>query len=179
MKNILHKDLFIVHSEFISLSCSILTINDHSSNEDTSGNLLENNLIEAGHKCIYRCLIKSNKYQIRRILSNWIADSTIQVILTIGGTGYHFNDDTYQSVLPLLDEIIEGFGELFRQISYKEIGSSTVQSRAFAGYANNTLIFCLPSSSNACHTAWSKLLCEQLDSSYLPCNFSYRFKNKD
>ncbi len=109
----------------------------------TSGNLLAHNLAHAGHQCVRRDIVRDDIYQIRRVIGDWIADPDVQIILTTGGTGFSHRDHTPAAILPLLDREIPGFGELFRQISYTEIGSSTIQSRAFAGSANQTLIFCL------------------------------------
>jgi len=158
------------------LACAVLTVSDtRTAGDDTSGNLLAESLAHAGHYCRKREIVKDNVYQIRRVLSDWIADDTIQVIITTGGTGFSHRDSTPEAVLPLLDRRIDGFGELFRQISYEEIGSSTIQSRAFAGMANHTLIFCLPGSNHACQTAWDRILREQLDSDHKPCNFASHF----
>ncbi len=159
-----------------SLKCAILTVSDtRTAGTDTSGNWLAETLAQAGHECVARYIAKDNRYEIRKILSDWIVNDDIQVIITTGGTGFAARDSTPEAVLPLLDQEIEGFGELFRQISFAEIGSSTIQSRALAGIANNKLIFCLPGSTNACRTAWDGILREQLDSNHLPCNFATRF----
>jgi molybdopterin adenylyltransferase len=116
-------------------------------------------------------LVPDDKYQIRAIVSRWIAEEEIHVILITGGTGFAGRDSTPESVAPLLDKTIDGFGELFRQVSYDEIGSSTIQSRCLGGLSNHTLVFCLPGSTGACTTAWTKILSEQLDSRHSPCNF--------
>jgi molybdenum cofactor biosynthesis protein B len=108
---------------------------------------------------------------MRAVVSNWIADKEIHVVLITGGTGLYNRDSTPEAMTPLFDKTIEGFGELFRQISYDEIGTSTIQSRAIAGLANQTLIFCLPGSTGACKTAWNGILEEQLNASHRPCNF--------
>jgi molybdenum cofactor biosynthesis protein B len=159
-----------------SLACAVLTVSDtRSAGNDTSGNLLAENLVQAGHVCTQRDLVADDIYQIQRVLSSWIADPQIQVILTTGGTGFSPRDMTAIAVMPLLDGEITGFGELFRQLSYGEIGSSTIQSRALAGYANRTLIFCLPGSTHACQTAWTRIISEQLDSRHMPCNFAVQF----
>jgi len=161
------------------LGCAVLTISDtRSAGDDTSGNLLAESLAHAGHHCCKREIVKDDVYQIRRVLSDWIADDDIQVILTTGGTGFSHRDCTPEAVLPLLDRQIDGFGELFRYISFQEIGTSTIQSRALAGIANNTLIFCLPGSTSACRTAWDRILREQLDSSHKPCNFASHFDTR-
>jgi len=157
----------------ISLACAILTISDtRTAGDDTSGNLLAENVARAGHVCARRDIVRDNVYQIRRVLSDWIADPAIQVILTSGGTGFSHRDSVPEAVAPLFDKEITGFGELFRQLSYAEIGSSTIQSRALAGYANDTVIFCMPGSNHACQTAWDKIIREQLDSRFKPCNFA-------
>ncbi|WP_063568633.1 molybdenum cofactor biosynthesis protein B [Achromobacter ruhlandii] len=164
----------------VSLACAVLTVSDtRSAGDDTSGNLLASSLAQAGHQCVRRDIAKDNLYQIRRVISDWIADPEVQVILTTGGTGFSHGDHVPQAILPLLDREIPGFGELFRQISYEEIGSSTIQSRAFAGEANQTLLFCLPGSNNACETAWNRIIREQLDSGHRPCNFATHFQPRD
>lgn len=157
----------------IALPCAILTVSDtRTAGDDTSGNLLAENVAHAGHVCVKRDIVRDNVYQIRRVLSDWIADPAVQVILVTGGTGFSHRDSTPEAVAPLFDKEITGFGELFRQVSYAEIGSSTIQSRALAGYANDTVIFCMPGSNHACQTAWDKIIREQLDSGFKPCNFA-------
>ena len=115
--------------------------------------------------------MKDDIYQIRAALSAWIADENIDAVLVTGGTGFSGRDSTPEAVSVLFDKHIEGFGEVFRAVSYEEIGSSTIQSRALAGFANNTVIFCMPGSTGACRTAWTRLIAEQLDSRHRPCNF--------
>jgi len=117
-------------------------------------------------------------YQIRARLSAWIADSTVHAILVTGGTGFSGRDSTPEAVLPLFDKTIEGFGEVFRALSLQEIGSSTVQSRAIAGLANRTAVFCMPGSTGACKTAWSGVIKDQLDAEHRPCNFSKVLKGE-
>lgn len=159
-----------------SLNCAILTVSDtRTPATDTSGNWLAETLARAGHTCVARDIVKDDIYQIRRVISTWIADERVQVILTTGGTGFSHRDSTPEAVLPLFDQTIDGFGELFRQISFAQIGSSTIQSRAVAGTANGTLIFCLPGSTHACETAWEGILREQLDFTHKPCNFATHF----
>ncbi|MBO1110431.1 molybdenum cofactor biosynthesis protein B [Bordetella petrii] len=161
----------------IPLACAVLTVSDtRTAGDDTSGNLLAESLAQAGHNCVRRDIVKSNLYQIRRVLSDWIADPDIQVILTSGGTGFGHRHGVPEAVLPLFDREIAGFEALFRQVSYAEIGSSSIQSRALAGMANGTLVFCLPGSNNACRTAWTHILREQLDSTHQPCNFATLFR---
>jgi len=154
------------------LSIAVLTISDtRSEKNDTSGDLLVEHLQADGHQLIERCIVKDDIYQIRAQISQWIANNTVQVIVTTGGTGFSGRDSTPEAVIPLFDKTIEGFGELFRAVSYTEIGSSTIQSRCVGGLANSTLIFCLPGSNNACKTGWQKILSEQLNSTHKPCNY--------
>ena len=154
------------------LKIALLTISDTRTEEnDTSGDLLRHCVISANHQLKDRNIVKDDVYKIRAQVSQWIADEDIQVILMTGGTGFSGRDSTPEAVTPLFDKTIDGFGELFRQISYQEIGSSTIQSRCIGGLANRTLIFCLPGSNNACQTGWDKILKEQLDSSHKPCNY--------
>ncbi len=158
--------------EFTPLNIAVLTISDtRDESTDTSGDLLKNCLQSDGHNFIEKVIVKDDIYQIRYALSRWIADANVQVVVTTGGTGFSGRDSTPEAVTPLFDQEIIGFGELFRQISYEQIGSSTVQSRCVAGIANKTAIFCLPGSNNACETGWTKILKEQLDSRHRPCNF--------
>ena len=158
--------------EFESLNICVLTVSDtRSLQTDTSGQKLQYLLVAAGHHLYARELVIDDIYQIRAVTSQWIADKQAQVILITGGTGFAGRDSTTEAVIPLFDKTVVGFGELFRQVSYLEIGTSTIQSRATAGLANRTLIFCLPGSTGACITAWDKIIAEQLDSRHKPCNF--------
>lgn len=158
--------------EFEPLNICILTVSDTRSFEtDTSGQKLQDLLTAAGHHLYARDLVIDDIYQIRSVISQWVADRQAQVVLITGGTGFAGRDSTIEAVTPLLDKTVVGFGELFRQISFEEIGTSTIQSRATAGLANRTLIFCLPGSTGACITAWEKIIVEQLDSRHKPCNF--------
>jgi molybdenum cofactor biosynthesis protein B len=154
------------------LSVAVLTVSDTRTREnDTSGDYLVSALQAAGHRNAARAIVHDDIYQIRAILSSWIADAAINAVLITGGTGFSGRDSTPEAVQPLFDKAIDGFGEVFRALSYAEIGSSTVQSRAVAGFANNTVIFCMPGSTGACKTAWNGLIREQLDSRHRPCNF--------
>ena len=158
--------------EFLPLNIAVLTISDtRDDSTDTSGDLLKSHLLSAGHKFAVKTIVKDDIYQIRKVISDWIADGDINAILTTGGTGFAGRDSTPEAIAPLFDQEIVGFGELFRQVSYSEVGSSTVQSRCLAGVANKTIIFCLPGSNNACTTGWEKIIKEQLDSRHRPCNF--------
>lgn len=163
--------------EFFPLNIAVLTVSDtRTAADDKSGDTLVANLTAAGHRLQERDLVKDDVYQIRAVVSRWIADPQVQVILITGGTGFAGRDSTPEAVEPLLDKQIEGFGELFRQLSFSEIGTSTIQSRALGGLANRTLVFCLPGSTNACNTAWQKILQAQLDSRTRPCNFYVQVK---
>ena len=163
-----------------SARVAILTISDtRSFDTDTSGEWLQKAVEKDGHKLIERRLVIDDVYQIRATASNWIADNNIDVILTTGGTGFTGRDSTPEALAPIFDKHIEGFGELFRQLSYSEIGTSTVQSRSFAGLANHTAIFCLPGSTGACKTGWDGIIREQLDSTFEPCNFIQHVVKKD
>ena len=164
------------------LSIALLTISDtRSLKEDRSGDILSELLASSNHSLIDRQLVKDDIYEIRALTSKWITDKNVQVVISTGGTGFTGRDSTPEAMEPLFDKQIDGFGELFRQISYAEIGSSTIQSRAVAGIANGTLIFVLPGSSNAVETAWNHILRNQLDVEFKPCNFAElipRFKEK-
>ncbi|WP_394148306.1 molybdenum cofactor biosynthesis protein B [Shewanella atlantica] len=166
-----------INTQFIPLNIAVLTLSDSRDlSQDTSGQFLEDNLLEAGHKLVERKLIKDDKYKIRSVLSQWIASDEVQVIITTGGTGFTERDNTPEAVKPLFDREIEGFGELFRHVTYTELGTSTVQSRALGGFANQTAIFCLPGSTGACRTGWTKIIKEQLDATHRPCNFVMHVK---
>ncbi|TAL82966.1 MAG: molybdenum cofactor biosynthesis protein B [Candidimonas sp.] len=161
-----------------ALNCAVLTISDtRTAADDSSGDYLADRIQASGHRCAQRGICGGNLYQIRRTLSDWIANEQIQVIITNGGTGYTHQKSTAAAITPLLDSAISGFGELFRHLSYLEIGSSSLQSDAFAGSANNTLIFCVPGSTGACKTAWEGIIGQQLDSTHRPCNFASHYQN--
>lgn len=154
------------------LNIAVLTVSDtRSRDNDTSGDLLVERLETFGHQLTDRDLIKDDVYQMRAVVSAWIADPEIQVVLVTGGTGLTGRDSTPEALEVLFDKTVDGFGELFRHLSLSDIGTSTLQSRALAGLANHTLIFCLPGSTGACRLAWDGILEEQLDASFKPCNF--------
>jgi len=160
-------------SGFIPLRIAVLTVSDSRSEaDDKSGALLREMAEVAGHEVIAKEIVPDDIYRLRALFSRWIADPEVQVVLSTGGTGLTGRDSTPEAIIPLLDKPIEGFGELFRAISFDEIGPSTVQSRALAGLANGTFLFCLPGSSGACRTAWEKILRPQLDHRTRPCNFA-------
>jgi molybdenum cofactor biosynthesis protein B len=161
----------------IALNIAVLTVSDSRTEAtDTSGQLLVERLTDAGHHLSEKRILADEKYRIRAQVAHWAADDRTQVVLITGGTGFTERDATPEAVAPLFDKEVQGFGELFRQLSYDEIGSSTVQSRALAGFSNDMLIFCLPGSRNACRTAWDRIIGEQLDSQHRPCNFVLRLK---
>ncbi|MEZ5449952.1 MAG: molybdenum cofactor biosynthesis protein B [Thiolinea sp.] len=156
---------------FQPLNIAVLTISDSRTEaDDTSGKLLTERVTSSGHHCVEKAIVRDDKYEIRTILSRWILDSGINAVLTTGGTGITGRDGTPEAVKPLLDKEIEGFGEMFRMLSYEEIKTSTLQSRTLCGVANRTYIFCLPGSSGACRLGWDKLIAAQLDSRTMPCN---------
>ena len=159
--------------ELKPLRVAVLTVSD-TRNEatDKSGALLVDRLRAAGHTLAAKTIVRDDVYAIRAAVSNWIADPQVEVVITTGGTGVTGRDGTPEAISVLLDKHIEGFGELFRTISYEEIGASSLQSRCLAGVANATYIFCLPGSSGACATGWDKLIAPQLDYRTRPCNLA-------
>lgn len=162
------------HSDtLIPLRLCVLTVSDtRTLQEDRSGDYLVEALTEAGHRLSERALLPDDRYRMRAQVSQWIADPDIDGILVTGGTGFTGRDSTPEALLPLLDKEMPGFGELFRQISFEEIGTSSLQSRAFAGLANQTFVFCLPGSTSACRTGWEKIIRAQLDARTQPCNLA-------
>lgn len=158
---------------FTPLNIAVITVSDTRTLEtDKSGVVLTQRAQEAGHHLRSKTIIKDDIYQLRAEVSAQIADPDTHAVLLTGGTGFTERDNTVEAIKPLLDADIEGFGELFRQLSFLEIGSSTIQSRAFAGLANKTIIFCVPGSPGACATAWDKIIAEQLNNTHKPCNFT-------
>ena len=157
--------------EFIPLSVAVLTVSDSRTEQtDKSGALLAERAVSAGHQLAEKRIVADDVYRIRATVAHWIADDAVQVIISTGGTGVTGRDGTPEAVKPLLDKEIDGFGEVFRALSYEEIKTSTLQSRALAGVANGTYVFCLPGSSGACRTAWDRIIMAQLDYRTLPCN---------
>ena len=157
--------------EFKALNIAVLTVSDsRDESNDKSGALLVKHLGEEGHRLEEKTIVPDDKYRIREVVSRWIADEAVQVVLTTGGTGVTGRDGTPEAVTPLLDKVISGFGEMFRNLSYDNIGASTLQSRALAGVANGTYLFCLPGSSGACKDAWTQLISKQLDYRTRPWN---------
>lgn len=157
--------------EFIPLDIAILTVSDSRGEEnDKSGNLLISRLQKAGHRCCEKLIVADDIYKIRAVVSRWIADEGVQVVITTGGTGLTGRDGTPEAVQPLLDKEMHGFGEMFRVLSFETIATSSLQSRAIAGVANATFVFCLPGSSGACADGWDKIINEMLDYRTRPCN---------
>lgn len=155
------------------LAIAVLTVSDTRTVEtDSSGASLVGNLEAAGHTLAAKTIVGDDVYAIRAIVSKWIADSAVDAVITTGGTGITGRDGTPEAVGVLLDKTIEGFGELFRTVSYGDIGTSSLQSRCLAGVANGTYVFCLPGSTNACETGWHKLIAAQLDYRTRPCNLA-------
>ena len=156
---------------FIPLNIAVLTVSDSRGEaEDKSGKLLVERLEKAGHRCAEKRIVRDDVYAIRAVVSAWIADLEVQAVITTGGTGVTGRDGTPEAVAPLLDKTLDGFGETFRMISWQQIKTSTIQSRAIAGVANGTYIFCLPGSSGACATGWDEIIEAQLDRRTRPCN---------
>ena len=161
------------NSELLPLRLCVLTISDSRSlADDTSGDYLAQALADAGHHLHERALAPDDRYRLRAIVSAWIADPAVDGILVTGGTGFTGRDSTPEALLPLLDKTMPGFGELFRAISFEEIGTASLQSRAFAGLANATFLFALPGSRSACRTGWERIIRDQLDARTRPCNLA-------
>ena len=157
--------------EIVPVSVAVMTVSDsRTEDDDTSGDALVERLTAESHKLADRCIIADDIYKIRETISRWIVSADVDVIITTGGTGLTGRDITPEAIRPLLDKEIEGVGELFRQVSYEEIGTSTLASRAFGGVVNGTFVFCLPGSTGACRTGWDKVIGPQLDSRTRPCN---------
>lgn len=160
-------------NDFLPLSLCVLTVSDtRTAENDTSGDYLAAALADAGHRLHERAIVRDDKYALRALVSRWIADEAVHGILVTGGTGFTGRDSTPEALLPLLDKEMPGFGELFRALSFEEIGTSTLQSRAFAGLANGSFLFALPGSTSACRTGWEKLIRAQLHARTKPCNLA-------
>ena len=167
-------------AEFEPLNLAVLTVSDtRNEDTDTSGHLLVERLQSQGHNLADKKIVIDDIYKIRAAISNWVASDDIQGILVTGGTGFTGRDSTPEAVTPLFDKTVQGFGELFRHISFDQIGTSTIQSRAVAGLANGVIIFCMPGSTNACRTAWDEIIQAQLDNRQGPCNFVAQLKKPE
>jgi len=163
--------------EFVPVNIVVVTVSDTRTPEtDKSGAYLVESVTAAGHRLLDKHIVKDDTYKLRALVATLIADEQVQAVLLTGGTGFTLRDNTVKAVTPLLDTMIEGFGELFRQISFAEIGCSTIQSRAFAGMANGTIVFALPGSPGACRTGWDNIVSKQLDRRHKPCNFVDKLK---
>lgn len=157
--------------KFIPLRIAILTVSDSRTlDDDKSGAVLVERLEKAGHLLGERAVVKDDIYQIRAVASQWIADDSIQIVVSTGGTGLTGRDGTPEALMPLFDKTVDGFGEMFRKVSWDLIGTSTMQSRATAGVANGTYLFVLPGSTGACRDGWDQLIEAQLDYRTRPCN---------
>ena len=159
--------------ELIPLNIAVLTVSDtRDERTDRSGALLAERLTGSGHRLHEKAIVRDDLDAIGARVSGWIGDPGVEVVITTGGTGVTGRDGTPEAVAPLLEKTIDGFGELFRTISYEEIGTSSIQSRCLAGVANGTYIFCLPGSTNACATGWDRIIAQQLDYRTRPCNLA-------
>ena len=157
--------------EFIPVNIAVLTVSDSRTKEnDKSGDLLVGRITDMGHLLANREIVKDDKDQIQNVLYRWINNNDIQVVITTGGTGLTGFDGTPEAIEPLFEKKIDGFGEIFRAISFEEIGTSSLNSRATAGVTNGTYIFCLPGSPGACATGWDRIIQLQLDYRTRPCN---------
>lgn len=158
---------------FVPLAIAVLTVSDtRSEADDRSGALLVQRLSDAGHRLAEKAIVPDDVYAIRATVSRWIADRAVNAVITTGGTGLTGRDGTPEAVSVLFDREIDGFGELFRALSYQEIGTSSLQSRCVAGVANGTYLFCLPGSTHACATGWDRIVVAQLDYRTRPCNLA-------
>lgn len=162
---------------FVAVNTVVVTVSDTRTEEtDSSGRFLQEALQSVGHVVLAKHIVKDDTYKLRALIATLIADDQVQAVLVTGGTGFTHRDNTVKAVTPLFDMTIDGFGETFRYLSHAEIGSSTIQSRAFAGMANGTIVFCVPGSTGACRTAWEGIIRQQLDNSHRPCNFVDKLK---
>lgn len=158
---------------FIPLNIAVLTVSDSRTRDnDTSGDLVQERLTTAGHRVAARVILTDDVDKLREQVRAWVADKNVDAVISTGGTGLTKRDITPEAITPLLTKLIPGFGELFRWLSYEEIGTSTIESRAFAGVADTTLVFCLPGSTGACHTGMDKIILPQLNATTAPCNLT-------
>ena len=158
---------------FVPLHVAILTVSDTRTRaNDTSGDLIQERLEAAGHKMAARAVLKDDTEALRAQVRAWVADKNVDAVITTGGTGLTRRDVTVEALTPLLTKHIPGFGELFRWLSFEEIGTATIESRAFAGVAEDTLVFCLPGSTGACRLGLDKIILPQLNASTPPCNIA-------
>jgi molybdenum cofactor biosynthesis protein B len=161
----------VADRKFIPLNIAVLVVSDSRTEKtDKSGKLLESRLLDAGHNLYEKRIVIDDIHQIRSQVAAWSANDEVNAVLSTGGTGVTGRDGTPEAISVLFEKEIEGFGEMFRMLSYEEIGTSALQSRAIAGVTNATYIFCLPGSSGACATGWDRIIAQQLDNRTLPCN---------
>lgn len=161
----------MTEKKFIPLNIAVLVISDSRTEKtDKSGKLLQQRLTEAGHNLYEKSIVIDDIHQIRSAIARWIADAQVDAVISTGGTGVTGRDGTPEAVAVLFEKEIEGFGEMFRMLSFEEIATSALQSRAVAGVANGTYVFCLPGSAGACATGWDRIICQQLDFRTRPCN---------
>ena len=157
---------------FIPLNIAVLTVSDtRALADDKSGTTLSDRLTVAGHKLAKREIVTDDVEKIRAVVRSWISDPGVDVVITTGGTGFTGRDVTPEAIEPLFEKRMDGFSTAFHMVSHAKIGSSTIQSRATAGVAGSTFIFCLPGSPGACRDAWDEILVHQLDYRFRPCNF--------
>lgn len=158
--------------KFVQINIGLITISDSRiEKNDKSGNLLKERIEKIGHSVLKKIIIPDDIEEIKKIITKLSQNPSIDAIITTGGTGLTGRDSTPEAIIEISDKIIDGFGELFRQLSYKKIGTSTIQSRAIAAIINHTLVFSLPGSPNACKDGWDDILQYQLDIRHKPCNF--------
>ena len=161
-----------IHNNFIPINIAIVTISDtRILDNDKSGDVLEDRVLKSNHKIISRDIVKDDFDEIYKLFSNLIDNKKIDVIISTGGTGLTGRDITPEVMKTLFEKTIDGFGEMFRWLSYSKIGTSSLQSRALAGVSNGTYIFCLPGSPSTCRDGWDQILIHQLDIRHKPCNF--------
>lgn len=159
--------------EFYPLNVAVLTVSDSRTAEtDTSGDLLAERLREAGHRLAARTIVPDDVEAIRSKVSAWVADPDVDIVISTGGTGFAPRDVTPEAIMPLLRRTMDGFSVVFHHASMGTIGISTLQSRAFAGQADNTFIFCVPGSTGACRDAWDHVFALEFDSRYCPCSIA-------
>ena len=160
-------------TDFVPLNLCVLTVSDtRAPDTDTSGDYLALSLGQAGHRLHEKRIVRDDRYRVRAVVAQWIADDDVHGVIVTGGTGFTGRDSTPEAIAPLLDKDMPGFGETFRALSYADVGTSTMQSRAFAGLSNDTFVFCLPGSTSACRLAWEQLIRAQLDATTKPCNLA-------
>ena len=161
----------VMDRPFKPVRVALLTVSDsRDGSTDTSGDILADRIVDAGHELGARTLVRDDKHLIAETVQGWISNDDIDVVISTGGTGLTGRDVTPEAVMPLFEKHIEGFAVIWHLVSYQSVGLSTLQSRACAGVSNGTFIFCLPGSNGACKDGWDKVIRWQLDSRHAPCN---------